>query len=68
MGSRLGTLNIGTGRGQELLDWILRLASLRLSEREDLGSELKLEINPDLRLSKATCIFSAQLPKKLPPP
>lgn len=68
MGSRLGTLNIGTGRGQELLDWILRLASLRLSEREDLGSELKPEINPDLRLSKATCIFFAQLPKKLPPP
>lgn len=68
MGSRLGTLNIGTGRGQELLDWILRLASLRLSEREDLGSELKLEIIPDLRLSKATCIFFAQLPMKLPLP
>ena len=67
MGSRLGTLNIGTGRGPESQDRVLRLVSLRLSEREDLGSELELEMNPDLRLSKATCFF-AQLLKKLPPP
>ena len=42
VGSRLGTLNIGTGRGQEPQDWILRLAILRLTEREDLGSEQEL--------------------------
>lgn len=48
MGSRLGTVNIGTGRGQEPQDWIQKLACLRLREREDLGSELELEMNPAL--------------------
>lgn len=45
----------------------MRLVSLRLSEREDLGSELELEMNPDPRLSKATCFFT-QLLKQLPLP
>lgn len=68
MGSRLGTVNIGTGRGQEPQDWIQKLACLRLREREDLGFELEPEMNPALRLSKATCLFFSQLPEKLTPP
>lgn len=68
MGSRLGTLDIGAGRGQEPLDWILRLASLRPSDKGDLGSKLGPEMNPDLRLPKATCLFFAQLVRKLPSP
>lgn len=62
MGSCLGILNIGTGRGLEPQDWILKLR-----EREGLGSEQRPEMNPDLRLSSATCLF-AQLPRTLPPP
>lgn len=68
VGSRLGTLNIGTGRGQEPQGWIQKLACQRLREREYLGSEREPEMNPALRLSKATCLFFAQLPRKLPPP
>lgn len=36
-------LNIGTGRGQELTGLILRLAILRLRDREDLDSEQELQ-------------------------
>lgn len=42
VGSRLGTLNIGTGRGQEPQDWILRLAILRVTERKDLGFQAQV--------------------------
>lgn len=54
-GSRLGTLNIGMGRGQEPQEWISRLVP---RGREDVGSELELEMNPDLRLSNAIYIFA----------
>lgn len=37
-GSRLGALDIGPSRGREPRDWTVRLASLSLSEREDVGS------------------------------
>lgn len=56
MGSCLGILNIGAGRGQEPEDWIQRLR-----EREDWGSKQEPEIKPDLRLCSDTCLF-AQLP------